>query len=128
MVMMFCAFTKMEAQNILVPDTANMPVITFEADTIDWGTVEYGSQSYRLYNFMNTGGGALYISQVQTSDPHFGYVENNKPYKKGEKGSVRFIYDTKRVGKTFRYLTVVSNAKNSPKKIYMKVTVLPEKK
>jgi hypothetical protein len=123
-----CVFARAGAQSVPLQDTVNGALIVFEADTIDWGTVEYGSQNYRYYNFTNTGKTPFIIQQVQTSDPHYGYVEENKPYRTGEKGRIKFLYDTKRVGKTFRYLTVVSNSKKGAHRIYMKVTVLPEKK
>lgn len=90
-----------------------MGELSFDKDILDYGNITSTDSGLRTFTFTNTGDAPLTISKVKTS---CGCTVPN--YKKaaimpGETGKIEVKYDTKRIGKFSKTLTVTSNAKNS---------------
>ncbi|HSY76310.1 MAG TPA: DUF1573 domain-containing protein [Bacteroidia bacterium] len=114
---------------------SNAPVMKFEKDTVDYGTIAYGSDGYRYFDFVNAGNEPLIINEVHGS---CGCVvatwtieclvatSPKEPIQPGQSGRIKAHYDTKRVGKFFKSITVSSNANPSVKVIYLKGIVLAQ--
>ena len=108
---------KQEAKPVENP---NAPEITFEADVHDFGTVEKGAPCIYEFKFKNTGKDPLIISEAQKSCgctvPSF----SKEPIPAGGSGVIKVQYDSNKPGMFSKTVTVVSNAKNSPKIITIK--------
>jgi hypothetical protein len=106
------------------PNTSpNAPEITFEAETIDYGTIKQGDEGTRIFKFKNTGKDPLVISNAKASCGCTVPAWSKEPIMKGETGELKVHYDTKRVGAFTKTITVESNAKSNPKVITIKGTV-----
>lgn len=92
------------------------PFMSFDTDAHDFGTIteEGGPVTYR-FEFTNTGGAPLIISNVTTSCGCTAPSWSKEPVLPGAKGFVSATYDPKnRPGKFEKTITVVSNAEKSP--------------
>ncbi len=84
--------------------------IDFKSDTIDYGTIEKGSNGVRVFEFTNTGDAPLIISKVTSS---CGCTIPKKPDEAilpGKTGVIEVKYDTNRVSPIRKTITVISNA------------------
>ncbi|WP_142785444.1 DUF1573 domain-containing protein [Changchengzhania lutea] len=84
--------------------------IEFKSDTIDYGTIEKGSNGVRVFEFTNTGDAPLIISKVTSS---CGCTIPKKPegaILPGATGEIEVKYDTNRVNPIRKTITVISNA------------------
>ena len=89
------------------------PQIEFESTTIDYGTIENGSDGERIFSFKNKGTANLIITNVQST---CGCTIPKKPIGQiapGEAGEIIVRYDTKRVGPFKKTVTVSTNQQNS---------------
>ncbi|MDO6760280.1 DUF1573 domain-containing protein [Tamlana sp. 2_MG-2023] len=84
--------------------------IQFESDTIDYGTVEKGSDGVRVFKFTNTGNEPLIISKVSSSCGCTIPKKPKDPILPGKKGEIEVKYDTNRVNPIRKTITVISNA------------------
>ncbi len=101
----------------------NAPEITFEKETIDYGTVEKGSDGTREFVFTNTGKEPLIITRAVGSCGCTVPTWPKEPIAPGEKGVMKVKYDTQRVGAFSKSVTVTSNAKNGNKVVNIKGVV-----
>jgi uncharacterized protein (DUF58 family) len=98
----------------------NAPEITFEQETIDYGTVDKGSDGTREFVFKNTGKEPLIITRAVGSCGCTVPTWPREPIAPGEKGVMKVKYDTQRVGSFSKSVTVTSNASNSSKVLHIK--------
>ena len=84
--------------------------IEFTEDTIDYGTIEKGSDGVRVFEFTNTGEAPLIISKVSSSCGCTIPKKPEDPILPGQTGEIQVKYDTKRVGPIRKAITVISNA------------------
>mgnify|MGYP001448682351 CR=1 FL=1 len=102
------------------------PQIEFETTTIDYGTIENGSDGARVFNFKNTGSADLIITNVKSSCGCTIPKKPDGPIAPGETSEIIVRYDTKRVGPFRKTITVSTNQENSPIiALKLKGTVLP---
>jgi hypothetical protein len=107
----------------------NGPIITFENEIYNYGTIEEGADGTGTFNFTNTGNKPLILSNVKTSCGCLVPWWTKDPILPGGKATIRVRYYTKRIGPINKSITVVSNAINAPVKVLrVKGTVLPLKK
>ncbi|MCX8081111.1 MAG: DUF1573 domain-containing protein [Bacteroidia bacterium] len=131
--LLFVTLSKVSAQESVVPNLdPNAPDIKFETEVIDYGVVEYDSNGIREFKFTNTGKTPLTITGVTaecgctttTIDGKPGWPQ--EPILPGKSGVIKIKYDTKRVGRFEKNITVTSNAKYSSKKLKIKGEVKPK--
>lgn len=101
----------------------NAPEITFEKETIDYGTIEKGANGEREFVFTNTGKEPLIITKATGSCGCTVPTWPRQPIAPGESSTIRVKYDTKRVGPFTKSVTVTSNASNGTKVVRIKGTV-----
>ncbi len=105
----------------------NAAIITFDMETMDYGTIAQNSDGLRTFIFTNKGNAPLIISNVKSSCgctvPSF----SKTPIMAGEKGEITVKYDTKRVGAFSKTITVTSNATETSTKLKVKGNVLAAK-
>ncbi len=91
------------------PVEADGPVMEFENTTIDYGSIEQGSDPLRSFNFKNTGTKPLIISNAKGS---CGCTVPNwpkQPILPGEDAQIEVRYDTKRVGNFTKTIRLTTN-------------------
>jgi hypothetical protein len=84
--------------------------IEFKTDTIDYGTIEKGSNGVRVFEFTNTGNEPLIISKVNSSCGCTVPKKPEGPIAPGQTGEIEVKYDTNRVNPIRKTITVISNA------------------
>ncbi|HEU4717062.1 MAG TPA: DUF1573 domain-containing protein [Bacteroidia bacterium] len=92
------------------------PVITFDSETIDFGTLVQGNEAIRTFTFTNTGDQPLVISSIkgQCGCTTFPDSWPKDPVPPGGKASFRVKYDTAvRVGMFDKKIMVYCNATNA---------------
>ena len=85
--------------------------IEFKSVTIDYGTIEKGSDGVRVFEFTNTGNEPLIISDVKSSCGCTIPSKPKDPILPGKTGEIKVKYDTNRVNPIRKTITVLSNAK-----------------
>lgn len=115
------------AQDTATPSTdPNAPDMKFETETIDFGSVEWDGNGIREFKFTNVGKSPLTITAVTaecgctttTIDGKQGWPA--EPILPGKSGVIKIKYDTKRVGRFEKNITITSNAKFAAKKVKIK--------
>ncbi len=122
-----CLVMTGKAQEVTTPSIdPNAPAIKFEQEVFDYGTMAYDANTLREYKFKNTGKSPLIISNVQVQCGCTN-VEGwpKEPIAPGKTGSFKVKYDSKRVGKFDKKITVVSNAKTPSVVLTIKGEVQP---
>ena len=84
--------------------------IKFKTDTIDYGTIEKGSDGVRVFEFTNTGDAPLIITDVKSTCGCTIPKKPDGPIMPGETGKIEVKYDTNRVNPIRKTITVTSNA------------------
>ncbi len=84
--------------------------IEFKSDTIDYGTIEKGSNGVRVFEFTNTGNAPLIISNVTSTCGCTIPKKPDGPILPGKTGQIEVKYDTNRVNPIRKTITVISNA------------------
>jgi hypothetical protein len=102
---------------------ANAAEISFETETIDYGTIDKGADGQREFVFTNTGKEPLIISNCKGSCGCTVPVWPKQPIAPGETASIKVKYDTKRVGQFTKTVTVSSNAKSPTKTLRIRGVV-----
>lgn len=101
-------------------ENPNAPVIEFEATTIDYGTIDQGSDGRREFVFTNTGEEPLIIKNAKGSCGCTVPTYSKDPIMAGETGTIKVKYDTRRVGPFTKYVTITSNATNRTVRLTIK--------
>ena len=99
--------------------TTGGPVMTFESQEIDYGTIEQNADPLRTFNFTNTGDAPLQITNAKGSCGCTVPTWPKEPIFPGETGSIEVRYDTKRIGKFVKRVTLTTNA--GPDKIVLTI-------
>lgn len=102
--------------------------IEFKQETIDYGTIEKGTDGIRKFEFTNTGNEPLIISRVYSSCGCTIPKKPEAPIAPGESGEIEVKYDTKRVGPIRKTISVYSNASQVPFPLKIKGTITDSKK
>jgi hypothetical protein len=105
---------------------ADAPVIAFQKDTIDYGTIPHNADGYRSFHFTNTGKEPLMISETHGSCGCTVPTAPKEPIPPGQSAEIKVHYATDRVGQFIKTVTVTSNAENSPQTLVIKGNVLPD--
>lgn len=125
--LVFCFVMLSNAQEVATPNIdPNAPDIKFDTEVIDYGVLDYDGNTLREFKFKNTGKSPLILSNVQTQcgcTNVDGWPK--EPIAPGKTASFKVKYDSKRVGKFDKKITVTSNAKNPSVILTIKGEVKP---
>jgi len=88
------------------------PEITFSKMVHDFGQIKEGEEAVCEFLFTNTGDSPLLISSVKSSCGCTVPAYPSEPILPGKTGVIKARYDTRRVGKFNKQITVLSNATN----------------
>jgi hypothetical protein len=110
------------------------PIMKFEKEEHNFGTIKQGDKVEYTFNFVNTGKEPLIISEAHGSCGCTVPDWPKQPIKKGEKGVIHVTFNSAgKQGMQDKTVTITSNATDSPKVLHIKgtveaVTVTPETK
>ncbi len=109
----------------LISFTANAQAkIKFKTETIDYGQIAKGSDGVRVFEFTNIGNADLIIQDVKSSCGCTVPEKPKDPVAPGKTGVIKVKYDTQRVGKIRKTITVYSNATEPIKALKIKGEVM----
>ena len=100
---------------------ASGPMINFEIETINYGEISKGSDGVRTFIFENTGNAPLEIQGVKSACGCTIPKKPEAPIAPGDKGEITVRYDTNRVGKFRKTITVKTNV-SSKANIALKIS------
>lgn len=108
-------------------ENPNAPVMAFETEVIDYGTIEQGADGVREFKFTNKGKEPLIISNAKGSCGCTVPTWPKEPIKPGESSVIKVKYDTKRLGAINKSVTITSNASEERKVIRIKGNIIAPK-
>ncbi len=83
--------------------------MAFETTTIDYGTIEQGSDPTRIFRFTNKGEEPIIITSAKGSCGCTVPTYPKEPILPGETGEIKVNYDTNRMGPFTKTVTLTSN-------------------
>ncbi len=95
----------------------------FETETLDYGTIENGSDGNRVFKFKNSGTEPLIISNAKGSCGCTTPEWPKEPIAPGASAEIKVHYDTKRTGNFTKTVTLTSNATEATKVLTIKGVV-----
>jgi hypothetical protein len=123
----FAAFATAQTETPAATDADAVeggPIISFEVTELDYGVIEQGSDPFRYFNFTNTGDEPLIISKAKGSCGCTVPKPPQEPILPGESAEIEVRYDTKRLGKFTKTVTLTTNAVDSPHILRIKGEVI----
>lgn len=85
------------------------PSMSLETTVVDYGTIEQGSDPFRYFEFSNEGSEPLVIKHAKGSCGCTVPEYEKEPIMPGETSQIKVRYDTKRVGKFTKTVTLTTN-------------------
>ena len=107
------------ALNMNAQDTTEGAVMTFEKETIKYGTIKKGDDGTRVFKFENTGTTPLKITNVKATCGCTVPTFPKNDIMPGEKGEISIKYDTSKIGRFSKSVSVFTNT--SRKRIPLRV-------
>lgn len=95
---------------VSVSEVSAQAEMKFEKTTVDYGTIEQGSDPFRVFSFTNTGSEPLIIKSAKGSCGCTVPTYPKQPIAPGETGEIKVRYDTKRIGVINKSVTLQTNA------------------
>lgn len=90
-------------------EKTNAAMISFEKTTIDYGTIKKGSEPLRKFAFKNSGNDPLIITNAKGSCGCTVPTYPKEAILPGESSAIEVRYDTNRLGKFTKNVTVTTN-------------------
>lgn len=89
---------------------ASGATIVFDKDAIDYGVIQQNAEPVRIFKFKNTGTEPLIIKNAQGSCGCTVPTYPTEPILPGATGEIKVKYDTSRIGKFSKRVTLTTNA------------------
>ena len=126
--LMLCMAIGAKAQETATtnPVNPNAAKFKFEAEVIDYGTIEHNANGDREFKFTNVGKEPLIISNAVGSCGCTTPQWPKEPIKPGATATIKVHYATDRVGAFEKTVTITSNADTPSKVIKIKGVVKPD--
>jgi len=100
------------------------PIMDFSDTVVDYGTIDQNSEPFRVFKFTNTGNEPLVIKHAKGSCGCTVPTYPKEPILPGETSEVKVRYDTKRIGKFTKTVTLTTNEEVGKRVITIKGNVL----
>jgi len=116
--------------NITKQLSDTVPVISFEQEEFDFGTIKQGDKVARTFHFTNTGGVPLKLESVRASCGCTTPEWPKEPIMPGQSSKIEVVFNSAgKLGQQKKSITIRSNANPSIKVVYLKGKVdSPESK
>lgn len=115
MLALSCAATVITAQAADATEVVtDGPVMTFESTIVDYGEIAQNGDPLRIAKFTNTGTEPLVIKNARGSCGCTVPEWPKEPIMPGESADIKVRYDTKRLGKINKTVTITTNQLGDP--------------
>ena len=104
--------------------SAEGPTMEFNDTVVDYGTIKQNSEPFRVFSFTNTGTEPLVIKHAKGSCGCTVPTYPKEPILPGETNEVKVRYDTKRIGKFTKTVTLTTNEEVGKRVLTIKGEVL----
>ncbi len=94
-------------------DDPDAPVMKFEKESINYGTIKKGEDGTRIFRFTNTGKTPLKIERVKSTCGCTVPTYPKQEIMPGESAEITVKYDTTKLGRFSKSISIYSNAKRS---------------
>lgn len=85
------------------------PKMTFEAETVDYGSIKQGADPFRVFKFKNEGSEPLVITGARGSCGCTVPTYPQEPILPGKSAEIKVRYDTQRIGAFTKTVTITTN-------------------
>jgi len=103
---------------------ANAPVLAFDSETFDFGTVKQGDIVKHVFTFTNKGKSDLILSSVKPGCGCTSPKWTNTPVKPNEKGEIEVSFNTAgKMGFQTKNVAITYNGEPAVKQIFIKGTI-----
>lgn len=99
---------------VVMDESGEKPVMTFESMEVDFGTIDKGSEPVRTLKFTNTGDAPLIIKQAKGSCGCTVPTVPKEPILPGQSDVIKVRYDTNRVGPIRKTVRITTNEGDTP--------------
>ncbi len=100
------------------------PIMEFSDVVVDYGTIKQNAEPFRVFKFTNNGNEPLVIKHAKGSCGCTVPTYPKEPILPGETNEVKVRYDTKRIGKFTKTVTLTTNEEVSKRVLTIKGEVL----
>ena len=115
------SFSTFAQNNATSPnENVNGPVMEFETTVLDYGVIDHKSDGNRKFVLTNTGNAPLIISNAKGSCGCTVPTWSRNPLAPGKSTEIGVKYDTKRIGKFTKTITLTTNSKEKTKILTIK--------
>jgi len=108
LILAFSGWTGLNAQSSTF-GTKEGAQMTFETTVVDYGAVKRGSDGARKFTFTNTGQQPVVVSNVRSTCGCTVPSYPQNPVMPGESQEIEVKYDTNRMGRINKFVTVMTN-------------------
>ena len=123
--LMFCfAFASIAQSEAPSSATDGGPTMNLETIEVDYGVIEQNSEPYRVFKFTNDGDEPLQITNAKGSCGCTVPEYPKEPIFPGETSEIKVRYDTKRIGKFVKRVTLTTNEAVATRVLTIKGEVL----
>ena len=102
--------------------TQKAGTFSFDTEEIDYGTIQQNADGVRTFSFTNTGNAPIVISNAKGSCGCTVPTITKKVVEPGETSEIKVKYDTKRLGRFSKTVTLTSNA-SEPKTLQILASI-----
>lgn len=117
-------FAQQQVEVVATAESAEGPVMTFEQTEVDYGTIQQNAEPLRTFSFTNTGAEPLVIKHAKGSCGCTVPTYPKEPILPGESAKIEVRYDTKRIGKFTKTVTLTTNESVEKRVLRIKGEVL----
>lgn len=103
------SFAQSNATAAAEEQSADGPIMTFQSTEVNYGEIEQGADPLRVFEFQNTGNEPLIIKHAKGSCGCTVPSYPKEPILPGEAAKIEVRYDTKRIGKFTKSVTLTTN-------------------
>jgi len=123
--LLFCfAFTSIAQSEAPSAPAEGGPNMNLETIEVDYGVIEQNSEPYRMFKFTNDGDEPLQITNAKGSCGCTVPEYPKEPIFPGETSEIKVRYDTKRIGKFVKRVTLTTNEAVATRVLTIKGEVL----
>jgi hypothetical protein len=123
MTVSLCAQTNPGVSQETVTEIKAGPIMTFESNIVEYGEIEQHSEPLRIAKFTNTGVEPLIIQSARGSCGCTVPTYPKQPIMPGESAEIEIRYDTKRLGKINKTVTITTNEGGEPHVLKVQGTI-----
>lgn len=107
-------------------NSEKFPVITFEEEQFDFGTINKGTHVEHVFKFKNTGDAPLMIVNAKSSCGCTVPEWTKEPVAPGEEGQLLVKFDGSGQNQVSKTITLTTNTKNGTETLVIKAFVTPQ--